>query len=123
VCLRSADVSRPAASHPKIAEALRCIEEGLSDPTLTVEDIATRLGLHPTYLSRLFTEQTGQRMSRFIAARRIEKARHLLATTDWQIKRVALETGHANPNWFCHIFQLHTGLSPREYRRNAGTGE
>ncbi len=106
----------PSAKHPKIIVALRCIEEWLGDPALTVERIATRLELHPTYLSRLFAEQTGQRMSRFIAARRIEKARHLLATTDWQIKRIALETGHANPNWFCHVFQQYTGLTPGDYR-------
>jgi transcriptional regulator GlxA family with amidase domain len=59
-------------------------------------------------------------MGWFIASRRVELAKTLLATTDRQIKYIAHETGHANPNWFCHVFNVHTGLTPGEYRRRSG---
>lgn len=109
----------PVATHPQVLRALQYIAAHLSEPSLTVGKVASVLGLCPTYLSELFVEQVGQRMSRFIASRRIELARKLLATTEWQIKRIALETGHANPNWFCHVFSAHTGLTPGEYRAAA----
>jgi AraC-like DNA-binding protein len=106
-------------SHPQVLRALEYIDEHLSDQKLTIARIAGELDVHPYYLSHLFAEQVGQRMSRFIAARRVELAKSLLATTHWQIKRIAHETGHANPNWFSHVFSAHTGLTPLGYRRKA----
>jgi AraC-like DNA-binding protein len=109
----------PSPRHPQVIRALEYVATHLADPRLTVGQVAAVLDICPTYLSQLFVDQVGQRMSRFIAARRVETAKNLLATTDWQIKRIALETGHANPNWFCHIFSVHVGLTPGEYRAAA----
>jgi AraC-like DNA-binding protein len=106
-------------SHPQVVRALQYIEEHLSDPKLTVAQVARELEMHPSYLSHLFADQVGRRMSRFITARRVELAKTLLATTDWQIKRIARDTGHANPNWFCYVFRVYTGLAPGGYRRKS----
>jgi AraC-like DNA-binding protein len=106
----------PSPTHPQVLRTLEYIAAHLSDPRLTVAKVASVLDVCPTHLSEVFVKQMGQRMSRFIAHQRVEKAKDLLATTDWQIKRIALETGHANPNWFCHIFSVHTGQTPGEYR-------
>jgi AraC-like DNA-binding protein len=107
----------PQIGHPQIITVVKYIEGRLSDPTLAVTDIARQVDLHPNYLSRLFTEQTGQRLSRFIALRRVEQAQALLATTHWPIKRIARETGHANPNWFSFVFRALTGVTPGDYRK------
>jgi AraC-like DNA-binding protein len=104
-------------NHPRVRKALEYIEEHLSDPKLTVGHIALGLNINADYLAHLFATQVGERMSQYIAARRVELAKTLLATTDWQIKRVAGETGHANPRWFSHVFHTHTGLTPGDYRR------
>lgn len=106
-------------AHKQILKAMHYIEDHLSDPKLTVSRVAGELGTDPSYLSHLFVAQVGQRMSRFIAARRIELAKHLLATTDWQIKRIAHETGHANTNWFCYSFRAMMSLTPGAYRKRA----
>ena len=106
----------PSPTHPQVLRALEYVATNLSDPRLTVAKVASVLDVCPTYLSEVFVEQMGERMSRLIAAKRVEKAKKLLATTDWQVKRIALETGHANPNWFCHVFCVYTGLTPGEYR-------
>jgi AraC-like DNA-binding protein len=111
--------SAPQPSHPQVLRALQYVENQLSDPKLTVGGVAQALGLHPSYLSQLFSEHVGQRLSRFIATQRVQRAQTLLATTDWQVKRIAVETGHANPNWFCHVFAALTGLTPGEYRRQS----
>lgn len=106
-------------SHPQVLRALQYIDEHLFDTNLTVAWIARELDIHPYYLSHLFAGQVGQRMGRFIAARRVDRAKTLLAATDWQIKRIALDTGYANPNWFSHVFGVHTGLTPLGYRKRA----
>jgi AraC-like DNA-binding protein len=103
--------------HPQILRAIQNIEAHLSDPGLSIGRVARQLDLHPTYLSQLFVEQVGQRMNRFIASRRVELAKTLLATTDWQVKLIAYTTGYANPNWFSHVFRTCTGLTPEGYRK------
>ncbi|MFH0981033.1 MAG: AraC family transcriptional regulator [Planctomycetota bacterium] len=109
----------PQVDHPQISRAIQYIDEHLPDPQLTVSRVAQALGVHANYLSRLFVDQLGQRMSRFIAGRRIELAKTLLTTTDRQIKHIARETGHANPNWFVHVFTAYTGLTPGAYRKRS----
>lgn len=111
----------PSPTHPQVLRALEYVAANLSDPRLTVAKVASVLDVCPTHLSEVFVGQMGERMSRWIAAKRVEKAKQLLATTDWQVKRIALETGHANPNWFCHVFCVHTGLTPGEYRAASHT--
>jgi hypothetical protein len=37
----------------------------------------------------------------------------------WTKLPIARDTGHANPNWFCHVFRVHTGLTPNGYRRQS----
>ncbi len=118
----ASQTNKPAgagSNHRQVLAALKYVEDHLSDPKLTVGGIARALDIHPDYLAHLFARQLGQRMSRYITACRMELAQSLLATTDWQIKRVAREAGHANANWFSHVFSTHTGLTPSEHRRKA----
>lgn len=103
--------------HPRVLEAIEFIHRCLSDSNMTVTSVARHLDMNPSYLAHLFTEQTGTRMSRYIATRRIKLAEHCLTSTNWQIKRVAYESGHVNADWFSHVFHAHTGLTPRQYRR------
>ncbi len=105
------------AGHAKVLSALKYIDAHLADPKLSVRGIALAHDIHPDYLAHLFAGQVGERMSRYIAARRIERAKNLLLATDWQIKRIAHEAGYANANWFSHVFGVQTGLTPGDYRR------
>lgn len=105
--------------HPQVLRALEYIDKHLSDPRLTVGMIASELDINASYLGSIFADQVGQRMNWYIAARRVELAKTLLAKTDRQVKVIARNTGHANPNWFCHVFRVHTGLTPNGYRRQS----
>ena len=104
-------------THPQIRRAIQYIERQLPNPRLTVGVVAREMGVHPNYLSHLFVDQVGERMSRFIMARRVALAKSLLGNTSWQIKRIARDTGHANPGWFSHIFAEFTGLTPGAFRK------
>jgi AraC-like DNA-binding protein len=104
-------------THPQVLRAMEHVIENLTDPNLTVANVARILGVNATYLAHLFSEQLGTRMSRFIARRRVERAKKLLATTNWQIKRIAFECGYSNPDWFSQVFQTYTGQSPSVFRR------
>lgn len=109
----------PGPRHPRIAQALEYVREHLADPKLTVARVARALGIHPHYLSQIYVRATGGRLSEYIKIQRVRSAKKLLIETEWQIKRIARETGHANPNWFCHVFGVYAGLTPGAFRKRA----
>jgi AraC-like DNA-binding protein len=105
--------------HPQVARTLQYVEQQLANPKLSVVGIARQIGVHPNYLSHLFAEQTGERLIRLIALRRIERAKGLLASTPASINRVARAVGFANPNWFSYVFRALTGLTASGYRKQS----
>ncbi len=113
----------PPESHPAVRAAAEHIEQNLSDPALTVGGIAETLGMNSTYLGHLFVKEVGLPMHRHIIRLRMQMAKRLLMTTDWQVKRIAYAIGHRNADWFSHVFRRETGITPREYRRAARAAE
>jgi len=124
---RSTLVSQEPVSNPKwphtILRGVDYIEAHLCEDQLSVAQIADHLDIHPDYLSNLFSKHTGQRITTHIAARRTERAKNLLATTRWPVKRIAAECGYANVYWFCHVFSTHAGMTPTEFRNNRANGD
>lgn len=102
--------------HPQVRLALEQIDREFRDPDLTVDSIACRFAVNRDYLSHLFSMQVGHRMGRHILTKRIEYAKHLLESTDWQIKRIAIESGFLNTDWFSHLFHEHVGTTPTKFR-------
>ncbi len=105
------------SSQSLIEAAIAYIETHLRDERLRVGEVACRLGVNAAYLAHAFHQRIGRRMSRYIAARRLRRARLLIVNTDWQIKRIAHECGWRDANWFSYKFREQTGHTPTEYRR------
>lgn len=99
-----------------VRRAVGHVERHFADPKLNVDGVADALQMNSSYLAHLVSRTTGVRMSQLIAHLRIEKAKTLLVTTDWQIKRVALASGYANRAWFSEVFRNQVGESPGYYR-------
>lgn len=84
------------------------------------EEIAEFAGFHPAYLSRLFKKETGMSLSDYIFHARIKKAQELLVTTSFTVTEIAGKAGYVNYTHFTKMFKKHTGLTPKQYRRQAG---
>lgn len=108
--------------HPRIITALEYIRRHITDPDLTVSRMARVLDINSTYLAHLFAQQMGVRLSRYICSCRIDIAKKLLKETNWQVKRIALESGHSNPCWFSEVFHMNTGMTPTQFRLQARNG-
>lgn len=91
------------------------IEERFTEP-LTVPSIAQEVGLSQNYLARFFRKRYGMTIPRYLLARRIDLARHLLTTTDDLVKQIAGRVGLPDPQYFNKQFRRLTGLSPSEFR-------
>lgn len=93
-----------------------------SHEDLSLEQMSEMAGLSPFYFSKMFKEATGVNYIDFLTNCRMEKARALLGNPDMSLKRIALEVGYRDPNYFSRVFKKTSGLSPRDYRRKLITG-
>ncbi|HML46601.1 MAG TPA: AraC family transcriptional regulator, partial [Clostridia bacterium] len=108
--------SRPEAlPHQRLEEALRLIDERLTEP-LSLEAIARAAGMSRTHFSAVFRRAYGITLWEYIVARRIQMAIDLLLTHEENILEVALRSGFNNTANFNRAFKKFTGKTPSAYR-------
>ncbi|MEY8461955.1 response regulator transcription factor [Streptococcus merionis] len=100
--------------HSSLGQA---IQERLSDPNLTLKNLADQLGFSANYLSQLIKNDVGQPFQHYLIAERIRKAKLLLLTTDLKIYEIAEQVGFEDMNYFSQRFKLETGKTPRQFRK------
>ncbi|MBQ7840133.1 MAG: response regulator [Lachnospiraceae bacterium] len=83
---------------------------------LSIEMLAEQVYLAPSYLSTIFKKETGQNLSKFIKACRMEKARDMLENTYEKIVQISEKVGYPNVSYFCQSFREYFGVSPQKYR-------
>lgn len=100
-----------------IQRAIRLIDAHLYEPcSLTV--IAREVRLHPTYLSRLFKDEVGENITRYIHSQKMEEAKNLIANTDHSISEIAEMLGYSSLAYFSKVFRTTTQTSPRNFVLN-----
>lgn len=65
---------------------------------------------------RMFKKNFNESLDSYIANKRIEHAKKLLATTDMQLQAVMEDIGIKSYAYFFKLFKKKTGMSPRQYR-------
>lgn len=90
-----------------------------SDQKLTLEAIAAELNYSKFYMARIFKENTGVTVSKYIQGRRLEEAAGKLAQTARPAVEIALEAGYGSQQAFTRAFHRKYGCTPQEYRRNS----
>jgi len=83
---------------------------------LTNAKIAERFHYHPHYLSKVFKRTTGYTLNQYIMNIKIEKAKLLLASTDFSIEEIAWKAYFQSTSYFIKMFKKLTGLTPKQYR-------
>ena len=86
------------------------------DKELGVEQLADKVSLAPSYLSHIFKKETGQNLSKFIKAYRMEMAKKMLEETHDKIVTISYAVGYVNVSYFCQSFREYFGVSPQKYR-------
>ena len=100
----------------KTYEIIRYIRENYADKDLSINTIANRAFLSPTYLCSFFKKTTGKTLNEFITEVRIEKAKELLKDGRLKLYDVASRIGFVDTNYFSTLFKKFTGITPSEYR-------
>jgi len=103
-------------SPPKLKRVIDFIEANLQE-SIGLDDLARAAGLSANHFLRVFKLATGETPYHYLRARRLERARQLLADNAMPLAELALECGFANQAHFTAAFSREVGISPGRYRR------
>ena len=87
--------------------------------TVRLSQLAEIAQLSPFHFSRAFKQSFGLPPLRYVTARRIERAKTLLAG-ETSITQVAFTVGFVESSSFTNAFHKHTGATPTVFRRGLG---
>lgn len=82
---------------------------------LTVQNIASELGLSSSTLQRRFQHRHQQSVNQYIKRRRLEQAKNELLVDNLSIGEVAFNAGYNHVSNFNHAFSKFYGMSPARY--------
>lgn len=92
------------------------------DPNLSLKEVADRLHTNTKYLSQVVNHHSGMNFQQFINKYRVREAQEKIASDDFAnltLFGIALQCGFKNKSTFYKVFKEVTGLTPKEYLRNA----
>lgn len=100
----------------KLRQIIEYINEHLAGD-VSLEEIATQVGMSRYHLSRLFKQSTGLSVHQYIIQRRVERAKQLLVQNELSISNVAFQVGFANQSHLSHHFKRLVGVTPKIFRK------
>lgn len=104
-----------SADEKLMERLMKVINENISNPELSVEMIADRVGISRVHLHRKLKELTNQTTRDFIRNIRLKQAADLLTEKNLSVSEVAEATGFSNLAYFSNAFKELYGVPPSSY--------
>ena len=114
-CAAVAKRSVSGSSNPLIDRCKKLVAEHLHE-RLSVKELAARLDITSDYLSRLFLQDEGTKLTEYILQRKIDVAKNQLIYTDNSYEAIAHALGFTSQSHFGQVFKKYTGMTPHRYR-------
>ena len=99
----------------KYQQIVDFVHQNISQP-IQLEDIASHFHYSVRHVARLFREESGVALGRYIVDQKLRTAQRLLATTDFPVKTIAFDLGYHDVGYFCRLFRTHLMGTPNSYR-------
>lgn len=112
---RMCEIRKEAVISLHIRKCIDYIYENLGND-LSVKALAEMVGLNPTYLSRLFSKETGISIKQFVREVKIDIAQSLLKYSDLSYLKISVSLGFSSQSAFITVFKQITGVTPKTYR-------
>ncbi|HEX6586400.1 MAG TPA: helix-turn-helix transcriptional regulator [Solirubrobacterales bacterium] len=106
----------PALLERHLLRARDLVDSRYEEP-LDLEALASAAHVSPRHFSRSFRRVFGETPHQYLVSRRLERARHLLRTTEQSVAEICLSVGFTSVGSFTTTFTRHVGISPTTYRR------
>lgn len=105
----------PPNRDQRLDAVFSAVQQDIARPW-TVRELAARGNLSTEHLRRLCVNQLGRSPMQQVTALRMQRATHLLASTEHKIETIASDVGYENPFAFSNTFKKITGFRPSKLR-------
>ena len=105
----------PSEKYLIIAPGVEAIERNFTSPDLRIEELAALCDISDVYFRKLFQGRFGISPKEYVIRKRIDYARQLLASRQFEVQEVAQLCGYIEPCHFSREFKSRVGISPKEY--------
>lgn len=108
--------SKTVETEGYVFRACRYIEAHFSERSFGVSELAEALKIDRSHLYRLFKDEMGVSVIKYITQYRVSKAELLLAKSELSIKDVAYSVGFSDQMYFSRVFKQLNGRTPSAFR-------
>ncbi len=102
-----------------VLEAERYIKNHYCD-NITLQTVADEIHVTPTWLSKLFKQETGVTFLEYLTEVRLREAADLLQNVHLKVYQVCQMIGYQDPAYFSKLFRKQYGCNPQEFRSGRG---
>lgn len=99
-----------------VAQCKEYMRANISNVQFALSSCAEKFDIAPQTLRRKFKEATGQTLSNYMTAIRIEHACFLLTHSTLDVNEICIRCGYLDLSSFIRLFKQETGVSPGVYR-------
>ncbi|MFI2856176.1 response regulator [Paenibacillus sp. JSM ZJ436] len=100
-----------------VEHMLQVIDERYPE-NLSLRMLADEVYMNPTYLGRIFKEDTGHSFNYYLNLVRVRQAKRLLEDFRIRVYEVCDQVGFKDPAYFSQTFKKYTGITPQEYQNS-----
>ena len=104
-----------AYTHPISHHAMTYVRSHLAE-ALDGDSVAEACGVSRKTLCTRFKQETGETFASYVRRLRVERAKRLLDTTEFDVSQIAYQTGFSSQSHMQAVFKQATGFTPREWR-------
>ncbi|MGI8384347.1 response regulator transcription factor [Robertmurraya sp. P23] len=108
------DITKKYSSPVQLA--VDYINEYFSDSQLSLQTVADAVNISASYLSHMFSQETGKTLIEYLTYTRIDYAKNLLNTTNNKTYEIAQQVGYSDSHYFCKTFKKVTGLTTKQFK-------
>lgn len=83
---------------------------------ISVAEICAETGLNTEYASKIFRQESGQRLVEYVTCYRLNRAKKLLLEVDLSVADIAEMVGFSSENYFCSAMKKYEGMTPMAMR-------
>ena len=98
-----------------IKKVMKWLEDNVSDSDVTVDNLASYVGMGRTSMYNKLKGLTGKSPVELIQEFRLEKATYYLKSGQYSVSETSYKVGFSDPGYFSRSFKKHFGLSPADY--------
>ena len=113
--VKASDMQITSLDEKLIQNAILRVEQHISDPDFSVEDLSRELGMSRVHLYKKLLALTGKSPLEFIRTIRLQQAAQLLEKSQLTVSEVAYKVGFNNPKYFTKYFKEEYRILPSAY--------